>query len=393
VLRGAVQLHDGDRLVGRVPITVRVWPFALPRTPTFVAAFGLSTRLGTRALGLPDDPRLARALAAAALRHRLSPFTLSADPPGGCCGADACALDWTALDAELAPVLDGTLVPGVKGGFAEVRVPGAVWSGPEADLSATLGAWHDHFARRGWLDRLWLYTLDEPGPGQVGELARRARLARGAGLRVFATTLPQPILAGLVDAFAPNVTLLSGVRGAPGGVRFSYASCLSHGCGELPADGPRRAAMLREFQGWPGYEIDRPATAARAMAWLAWRRGLSGELYYDMLQAWTRDPWTDVRAFAGNGDGTLLYPGRPERLGGTHPFPVTSLRLAVIRDGLEDVELLRLAEAEGLGPLAETLAARLVPSARTWERRPEPWLEARRTLGDALARRRAVRGP
>jgi hypothetical protein len=66
---------------------------------------------------------------------------------------------------------------------------------------------------------------------------------------------------------------------------------------------------------------------------LGFRRGLSGELYYDMLHGWTGDPWTDPRAFAGNGDGTLLY-----------------------------------------------------PSARGWERRPEAWLRARRVLGDAVAR-------
>jgi hypothetical protein len=393
LLRGALRLRDGVRRIASIPIAVHVWPFTLPRTPTFVAAFGLSTRLGTRALGRPEDRSLARALAAAALRHRLSPFTLSADPPAGRCTAEACALDWSAIDAELAPVLDGDLVPGVRGGFAEVRIPGSVWSGPEADLAATLRAWRAHFAARGWLDRLWLYTLDEPGPGQLTELARRARLARAAGLRVFATTAPRPELSGLVDAYVVNLTLLPGIESAPQGVRFSYASCLSHGCAERPAGGARRAEMDREFRGWPGYEIDRPATAARAVAWLAWRRGLAGELYYDMLQAWTRDPWTDVRAFAGNGDGTLLYPGRPEALGGTHPFPVTSVRLEVIRDGLEDLELLRLAEAAGLRPLAEALAGRLVPSARTWERRPGPWLAARRTLGDALARRLTVAHP
>lgn len=120
------------------------------------------------------------------------------------------------------------------------------------------------------------------------------------------------------------------------------------------------------------------------MPWLAFRRGLSDELYYDMLQAWTRDPWTDVRAFAGNGDGTLLYPGRPAELGGTRPFPVPSIRLELIRDGLQDLELLRLARAAGLADRASAAAAELVPGARRWERRPGPWLEARRALGDAL---------
>ena len=54
--------------------------------------------------------------------------------------------------------------------------------------------------------------------------------------------------------------------------------------------------MLREFRGWPGYAIDRPGAAARAVPWLGWRRGLEGELYYDMLHAWTGDPWTDIDA-------------------------------------------------------------------------------------------------
>jgi hypothetical protein len=388
--RGTVVVRDRGAPLARIPLRVHVWPFALPRTPTFVAAFGLSTRLGTRALGAPDDPAVARALAAAALRHRLTPFTLSADPPDGRCTAARCALDWSRLDAELAPVLDGTLVPGVKGGFAEVRIPAAVWAGPEADLAATLRAWRDHFAARGWLDRLWLYTLDEPSPGQLPELARRARLARQAGIRVFATLTPHPALDGLVDVFAPNLTLLPD-EPAPAGVRVSYASCLSHGCAELPAHGRARAPMMRAFSGWPGYEIDRPGAAARAVAWLAARRGLSGELYYDMLQTWTRDPWTDPRAFAGNGDGLLLYPGRPAALGGRHPFPVESIRLKVIRDGLEDVELLRLARAAGLGALCDRTEAALVPTARSFARDPAAWIAARRRLGDALAARLAAR--
>lgn len=384
---GEIKLTEQGAPLARVPVALRVWPFALPRTPTFIAAFGLSTRLGTRALGVPDDPRVARALAAAALRHRVTPFVLSADPPDGACTRRSCALDWSRYDAEVGPVLDGTLVPGVNGNFAEVRIAGRVWGGPEEDLVATLRAWKRHFDERGWGDRLWLYTLDEPGPAQMPELARRARLARAAGIRVFATTLPSPALEGLVDAFVPNLTLLPDGRRPPARVSFSYASCLSHGCGELPGNGPLRAEMQRAFTGWPGYEIDRPGPAARAVAWLAFRRGLAGELYYDMLQTWRSDPWNDVRAFAGNGDGTLLYPGRPETLGGKHPFPVESIRLKIVRDALEDLELLRLAQAAGLGRLASRTAAALVPSGRGWERRPQIWLDARRRLGEALAAR------
>jgi hypothetical protein len=211
------------------------------------------------------------------------------------------------------------------------------------------------------------------------------------GIRVLATTVPVAALERLVDEFVPNLALLPDGPALPRAIAWSYASCLSHGCDELPGAGRDRDRMVREFGGWPGYEIDRPGTAALAVPLLGVRRGLTGELHYDMLHGWTGDPWRDPRAFAGNGDGTLLYPGRPEALGGIHPFPVDSIRLELIRDALEDAELVALARAAGLGPLADRLLARLVPSARGWERRPEPWLRARRTLGDAIAAAREAR--
>jgi len=394
--RGSVRLDDGGRSLAAVAVTLRVWPFSIPATNSMTATFGLPTRTGTRALGHPDDPVLARALAAAALRHRISPHGLSYDPPWGRCQAERCALDWARYDAELGPILDGTLVPGVRGTFADVRVTARDWEGPEADLVALFREWRRHFDARGWTDRLWLYTLDEPKPEQIPELARRARAARRGGVRAFATTLPDPRLEGVVNAFAPVLNFFEGhppgsfavirdvkLGGAPLHP-FWYASCMSHGCDDGPRSGPGRALMAREFRGWPGYEIDRPSASARVMGWLAYRQQVAGELYFDMLSAWDGDPWKDVRRFAGNGDGTLLYPGLPERLGGEHPFPVESIRLKLIREGLQDGELLRLAERMGLGPLAQRLARRIAPSLRGFERAPAAWSAAHRELGEAI---------
>jgi hypothetical protein len=399
--RGTVSVEDGPQSLGSVPLEVEVWPFALPASGTFTVTFGLPTRTGTRALGKPDDPELARALAAAALRHRVSPHGLSYDPPWGRCTASRCELDFTPYDREMAPILDGTLVPGARGGFADMRVTGQDWKGSEEDLVALFRAWRRHFEARGWADRLWLYTLDEPKPHDLPELARRARAARKAGVRVFVTSVPQPGLREVVDTFAPNVFFFedrtaADFRGAPppgspgsGGAPFWYASCMSHGCEDLPAAGRARQEMLRTFRGWPGYEIDRPGTAARAMGWLAFRTRVAGELYYDMLHAWQGDPWRDVRAFAGNGDGTLLYPGLPARLGGTRPFPVESIRLKLVRDAIEDRELLELAARAGLRPLAESLAQSVAPSVRGFSRDPEAYLAAHRKLGEAIARARS----
>ena len=391
---GTVQLTDGVRALGSVPIALEVWPFALPATSSFPLTFGLPTRVGTRALGKPDDPELARALAAAALRHRVTPHGLSYDPPRGRCTAARCDLDWSAYDAEVAPILDGTLVPGVRGTFADARVTAEDWAGKESDLVSLFRAWRGHFEARGWSDRLWLYTLDEPKPKDLPELARRARAARAGGVRVFVTSVPVPELDGLVDAFAPNVFFFDGrplaadrtvAARASGGRPFWYASCMSHGCDDLPRSGPVRREMVRTFQGWPGYEIDRPGASVRALGWLAYRERVAGELYYSMLEAWSADPWRSARAFAGNGDGTLLYPGLPSRLGGTHGFPVESIRLKLVRDAAEDRELLELAERSGLGELAERLSARVAPSVRGFARDARPWIDAHRELGAAIA--------
>ncbi|HET7754690.1 MAG TPA: DUF4091 domain-containing protein [Anaeromyxobacteraceae bacterium] len=397
--RGEVVLRERGTAIARVPIHLRSWAFEIPATTSVPVTFGLSTRLGTEALGRFMDRDTARSLAAAALRHRVTPHGLSHDPPSGRCDGDGCRLDWSGYDAEMAPILDGTLVPGVRGTWAEARIPKTVWDGPEPILRQTLRAWRKHFEERGWGDRLWLYTLDEPKPEQLKELARRARVAREAGVRVFVTHEPIPALQDVVTTFVPNLTffdegalsLRSALRRPDRGARpFWYASCLSHGCDELPPRGKIREQMVQRFQGWPGYEIDRPSAAARAMAWLAWREQVAGELYFDMIYAWRGDPWRDPRAFAGNGDGTLLYPGLTSRWGGSRPFPVESIRLKLIRDGLEDLEMLRLADRAGLHEEAARIAQRVAPSIRGFSRDPDAWLAARRELGELLERRLAV---
>jgi hypothetical protein len=127
------------------------------------------------------------------------------------------------------------------------------------------------------------------------------------------------------------------------------------------------------------------------MGWLAFREGVAGELYYDMLQGWgSKDAkgatgWDDVRAFAGNGDGMLLYPGRPDAWGGVHPFPVESIRLKLIREAQEDQELLLLAARSGQRALADRLARELAPALRQWARDPKRYLQARHQLAAALS--------
>src|SRR5919205_1825522 len=73
------------------------------------------------------------------------------------------------------------------------------------------------------------------------------------------------------------------------------------------------------------------------------------------------DPWVSQSAFGGTGDGTLFYPGTTARIGGQTEIPVESLRLKGLRDGMEDYELLHLAQTLGLGAQALAIAQGVYP--------------------------------
>ena len=134
--------------------------------------------------------------------------------------------------------------------------------------------------------------------------------------------------------------------------------------------------------------------ANRVMQWLAWKYRMEGELYYSMNEAYGQDndPWVDIRLFGGNGDGTLFYPGRPARIGGRSDIPIESIRLKLIREGMEDYEYLALlAQLDGR-QAADQYADRIVKAPYLWEARPESFLEVRRELGESLDRAVAKSG-
>jgi hypothetical protein len=99
-----------------------------------------------------------------------------------------------------------------------------------------------------------------------------------------------------------------------------------------------------------------------------------------------KDPWLDVRLVGGNGDGTLFYPGRPDRIGGHTDIPIESIRLKLIREGMEDHEYLTLLEKLAGPRAAEEFAERITQKPYLWESDPEAFLRVRRELGETLDR-------
>jgi hypothetical protein len=107
------------------------------------------------------------------------------------------------------------------------------------------------------------------------------------------------------------------------------------------------------------------------MEWMTYIFDGTGELYYEMTQAYFGgDPWVTQWAFGGNGDGTLYYPGTPARIGGKHDVPVESLRIVQIQRGLQDHAYLALCASLGDPAFARAAARLLAPSLRGFSRDP-----------------------
>jgi MYXO-CTERM domain-containing protein len=143
---------------------------------------------------------------------------------------------------------------------------------------------------------------------------------------------------------------------------WMYQSCMSHGCGGAFGQNMGGAVADATFGGWPTYAIDASAVRNRAMEWLSYKDQVHSELYYETTLH-LDTAWTDSWDFGGNGDGTLFYPGKPSVIGGSTDVPVESIRLKMIREGIEDYEYLKMLSDLGEGDFAMQEASALFPAA------------------------------
>lgn len=104
---------------------------------------------------------------------------------------------------------------------------------------------------------------------------------------------------------------------------------------------------------YPGYHIDDAGYSARSVGWLMGRYGVSGTLYWCVnffkecnttgTMIFFDDPYSIAHMGMGaNGDGALLYPGKPYGIFG----PVCSMRLKSIRAGFEEYEIIKVLRKE-----------------------------------------------
>jgi uncharacterized protein (TIGR03382 family) len=376
-----------------VPVTLTVWPFTLPSTASLKSSFVFSYGAIPSEHKLTGDAHAAlRALyGQLALDHRV---TLSRADDGN--------PELDHMTAFYGRQLDGT---------EWTTLAGARLTSFEFVGRSAYGAWASWFDQRGWTDRLFQYTCDEPPLTCAWtDIPVRAQTARAANppVRTLVTTSIQEAdahgVTDSIDIIVPVVNFMDDRPGSkyagnqrarydaflaasPSRELWLYQSCMSHGCGGTVNMGSPSESD-RYFSGWPSYMIDASAVRNRAMQWLAFRYDVTGELYFETAMAYGKDPWTNQWDFSGNGDGTLFYPGTPAKIGGASHVPVASMRLKLIREGMEDYEYLKILADSGDEAFAREVADGLFPTAYETEVPAERLLAAR----ERLARRIVEQG-
>jgi uncharacterized protein (TIGR03382 family) len=347
----------------QVPVTLTVWDFGMPSTATLRSAYGMNWNgpcMGhgdSNCTNTAYEKPLRQRYLQAALDNRISIDIPTLSSPISSSGSGS----WTDYDTYAGPFLDGTANTRLQGAkLTAVQIDGDISS------ASVIKAWSDHFAIKGWTGALFDYTCDEPPATCTWtQLTSRLNTATSAS-----PSLPRLVTTSWQDASAHALTgsislftpVLDQMENRPGTAYAGnqralypayiwwYQSCDSFGCSGSDA------------VGWPTMAIDSDATRGRAMEWLSFSYDVSGELYYETTMAYfTGDPWVNQRNFGGNGDGNLFYPGTAAKIGGQTEIPVESLRMKLIRDGMEDYELLHMAKQLGLESTAKQISRGLFP--------------------------------
>jgi hypothetical protein len=424
---GTATVTNGGATYARLPILLAVWNFSLPSTPTLVTSYSAeNTGMCLQAYGslsgcsvfpgAGGSSTTAQELtsvdeAKLLLDHRMTKADVVELAPT--------INDFTHFDSMYGALINGTANTILSGAklTSIYYLPGGI-----SINTTNLQWWVTHFNANGWLPRLSAYTCDEPPSGcnwsdlQTAHSSTQAvtptvpALVASPGIQ---RMINQGVLAddAYMNIFAPTIydmesRTVTNQRSrynswlTSGGTRvlWMYQSCGSSG-------GPNNGgACVKNLQGdststWPSVFIDSAPVRNRIFEWMSYLYNVSGELYWDIDFCWEfttdkctsagdtstlNDPWVSNYFLGNNGEGTLIYPGTHAKIGGTTPVPIPSIRLKLIRDGIEDYEYLIRLTNLGLGNFATATANVFITNAYTFSNTSSDLQAARLALGNKL---------
>jgi hypothetical protein len=394
---GSIEIDVGGAMQASVPVALHVGNFVLPSTATLTSAYGMGWGTAPQVhcggsfpfCATEDAANAIRALyVRAALEHRFTISNTDFQPPFG--GSQA------PFEKYVLPLIAGT---------GPTRLPGAKLTTVVLDGNASsLAQWIAYAKANSFFDRLFDYPIDEPGSNTTTwstfATDSSGLHATDANAQICLTATIQDAQShsaeNEIDIFVPVLDQMYGRTGSgydgdqrskydawlaakAGRKLWMYQSCDQHGCGSCGTPSPGV-----DYTGWPERVIDSSGVQDRAFGWVAWQEKVTGELYfatdYQLATAWNSNGQC---AFSGSGDGTIFYPGKPSIVGGTKDIPIESIRMKMIREGMEDYEYLAMVQKTNAA-LATSVASALFPKAYECAKTPAALEAARDQLFAAL---------
>jgi len=376
---------SADRGKAELPVKLTVWDFDLPDGPTHCNHFG-GFRGITSFFGVKRDSdefceieaRYCQAMA----EHRLNPplpnHLLPLVNPDGSLNID------TNRHAALRTFIEKLHVTDFEISRSPYRLP--------EQREKALRYYRDYYQyvkSNGWLDRAYVYLLDEPNsPEQYEHVVALAAIVHEAApeLKCLVTeqTYPhKPDWADIdpaVDIWCPLWSFIDrdtiNQKLKQGDAVWSYTALVQRS----PRYHPKYEEMRKNDP--PYWHIDRPLLVYRVPTWINRQYGITGLLYWSTA---TRviDPWYSpvmARSQHFNGGGHLFYPGVSCGIKG----PISSMRLKNIRDGMEDYEYFALLEKRAGAAAVQKIVDRIAPTWWEYTRDPKAIFDARRELAAAI---------
>ena len=354
-------------------LKLHVWDFALPATPSAATAFGIDDVSIARQHGVSPGSAAAKALYARyyemLLDHRISAYTIPVD-----------------LMSDEAPRY-----------LKDPRLTSYMIPYPSSDDE--LQRLVNRLVRFDCYEKGYFYPIDEPvkkgAYDQLEQISRRLHSVT-PGYRWVVPFYTRPdwdknlsafdLMTGRVTIWCPNLHYFDlepktrptlAARKKAGERIWWYVCC---GPGEP----------------YNNFFVQMSAMAHRALFWQQKRENVEGLLYWSTTYwnpASTVNPWTSMMTVkdinpAIRGDGSLFYPGKPLGIDG----PVSSLRLEVIRDGLEDFDYLTLADRFLGKERTDHFVNQVARTLRDYTHDPVALEKVRQELGDALEKAVNARG-
>ncbi len=251
----------------------------------------------------------------------------------------------------------------------------------------------ERFEQQGWLDKPFLYVVDEPGDKEAYDEVRK--------IGTWKKEAPSP-----GDKLPFMITEQVTPEKEEYGTLVGYVNIWCTGKGFPDDIDARRKAGDRiwTYNGGPddaSVVIDADGLACRSWAWTAWRYDIEAWFLWDCTY-WVdthnlkgrekvpTDLWNDPLTYDqrknprvkwpdwGNGDGTFLYPGYEKGVDG----PISSFRMKAFRRGMQDYEYLYMLLSLGKKDIADDAAKHLDYRKN---RDPKSWYEMRLRLGREIS--------